>query len=79
MRKYIVSIDAGTTSNRSILFDLNGRPVFSSQKEFTQYFPKSGWVEHNPDEIWKTTLNTLKKVIQKSKIFERRNTKYWNN
>jgi glycerol kinase len=70
MRKYIVSIDAGTTSNRSILFDLNGRPVFSSQKEFTQYFPKSGWVEHNPDEIWKTTLNTLKKVIQKAKYLK---------
>ena len=70
MKKYIVSIDAGTTSNRSILFDLNGRPVFSSQKEFTQYFPKSGWVEHNPDEIWKTTLNTLKKVIQKAKYLK---------
>ena len=51
MKKFIISIDAGTTSNRSILFDLKGKPVFSSQKEFTQYFPKSGWVEHNPDEI----------------------------
>ena len=40
-------IDAGTTSNRAILFDLKGKPVFSSQKEFTQYFPRSGWVEHN--------------------------------
>ena len=52
MKKFIVSIDAGTTSNRAILFDLKGKPVFSSQKEFTQYFPKSGWVEHNPEEIW---------------------------
>ncbi len=67
MKKFIVSIDAGTTSNRSILFDLKGRPVFSSQKEFTQYFPKSGWVEHNPEEIWKTTVKTLKDVIQKAK------------
>ena len=67
MKKFIISIDAGTTSNRSILFDLKGRPVFSSQKEFTQYFPKSGWVEHNPDEIWKTTLKTLKDVILKAK------------
>ena len=67
MRKFIISIDAGTTSNRSILFDLKGKPVFSSQKEFTQYFPKSGWVEHNPEEIWRTTVKTLKDVIQKAK------------
>ena len=67
MRKFIISIDAGTTSNRSILFDLKGKPIYYSQKEFTQYFPKSGWVEHNPDEIWKTTIKTLKDVIQKAK------------
>ena len=67
MKKFIISIDAGTTSNRSILFDLRGKPVFSSQKEFTQYFPKSGWVEHNPEEIWRTTVKTLKDVIQKAK------------
>ncbi len=67
MKKFIVSIDAGTTSNRSILFDLKGRPIFVSQKEFTQFFPKSGWVEHSPEEIWKTTIKTLKDVIKKSK------------
>ena len=67
MKKFIISIDAGTTSNRSILFNLKGKPIFSSQKEFTQYFPKSGWVEHNPEEIWRTTLKTLKDVIQKAK------------
>ena len=67
MKEFIISIDAGTTSNRSILFDLRGKPVFSSQKEFTQYFPKSGWVEHNPEEIWRTTVKTLKDVIQKAK------------
>ena len=66
MRKFIISIDAGTTSNRSILFDLKGKPVFSSQKEFTQYFPRSGWVEHNPEEIWKTTVKTLKDAIKKA-------------
>ena len=66
MRKFIISIDAGTTSNRSILFNLKGKPVFSSQKEFTQYFPKSGWVEHDPEEIWRTTLKTLKDVINKA-------------
>ena len=67
MKKFIISIDAGTTSNRSILFDLKGKTIFSSQKEFTQYFPKSGWVEHDPDEIWRTTIKTLKDVIQKAK------------
>ena len=67
MKKFIISIDAGTTSNRSILFDLKGKPIFSSQKEFTQYFPKNGWVEHDPEEIWKTTIKTLKVVIEKAK------------
>ena len=67
MRKFIISIDAGTTSNRSILFDLKGKPVFSSQKEFTQYFPNSGWVEHDPEEIWSTTKKVLKDVIEKAK------------
>ena len=67
MKKFIISIDAGTTSNRSILFDLKGRPIFSSQKEFTQYFPKNGWVEHDPEEIWKTTIKTLKEVLKKAK------------
>ena len=59
MKKFIVSIDAETTSNRSILFDLKGVSFFFT-KEFTQYFPKNGWVEHNPDEIWRTTAKTLK-------------------
>ena len=51
------------------LFNLKGKPVYSSQSEFTQYFPKSGWVEHNPEEIWNTTKKTLKKVIDKVKDF----------
>ena len=67
MRKFIISIDAGTTSIRSILFDLKGKPIFSSQKEFTQYFPKNGWVEHDPDEIWIKTKKTLIDVINKAK------------
>ena len=67
MKKFIISIDQGTTSSRAILFDLKGKPVFSSQKEFTQYFPNSGWVEHNPEEIWNTTKKVLKDVIQKAK------------
>ena len=67
MKKLILSIDQGTTSSRSILFDLKGKKVFSSQYEFQQIFPKSGWVEHNPEEIWSTTKKVLKEVIQKAK------------
>ena len=67
MTKFIISIDQGTTSSRAILFNIKGRPVYSSQKEFTQYFPKSGWVEHNPEEIWNTTKKTLRDVINKAK------------
>ena len=48
MKKFIISIDQGTTSSRAILFDLKGKPIFVSQTEFTQYFPNDGWVEHNP-------------------------------
>ena len=69
MAKFIISIDQGTTSSRTILFSLKGKPIYSSQKEFTQYFPKSGWVEHNPEEIWNATKKTLKKVIDKVKDF----------
>ena len=67
MKKFLVAIDQGTTSSRAILFDLQGNIKFTSQFEFTQYFPKNGWVEHNPNEIWKTTVKSLKKVIQKTK------------
>ena len=67
MKKFLVAIDQGTTSSRVILFDTSGNIKFISQQEFKQYFPKNGWVEHNPNEIWKTTLSSLKKVIQKAK------------
>ena len=66
-KNFIISIDQGTTSSRSILFNLKGQPIYSSQKEFTQYFPKSGWVEHDPEEIWSSTKKTLNDVIKKSK------------
>ena len=66
MKKFIISIDQGTTSSRVILFDTKGKIEFISQYEFKQYFPKNGWVEHNPDEIWLTTLKALKNVINKA-------------
>ena len=67
MKKFIISIDQGTTSSRSVLFNLKGKPIYSSQKEFTQYFPKNGWVEHDPEEIWSTTKKTLLDTIDKAK------------
>ena len=68
MKKFLVAIDQGTTSTRAILFDLDGNIKFTSQFEFNQYFPKNGWVEHNPNEIWLTTLKALKKVIKKASL-----------
>ncbi len=63
MPTYILAIDQGTTSSRSILFDINGAIVATAQKEFTQLFPSPGWVEHNPMEIWETQLSTIKEVL----------------
>jgi len=65
--KFIVAIDQGTTSSRAVLFNINGKPIFKSQLEFKQYFPKNGWVEHNPEEIWNKTKKVLVDVINKSK------------
>ena len=68
MKKYILSLDAGTTSNRAILFDHEGKIVGQSQKEFEQIFPKPGWVEHDPVEIWKTQLWTVREVLKSTGI-----------
>jgi|TARA_E500000178_G_scaffold22850_1_gene21227 glycerol kinase len=70
VKKFLVAIDQGTTSTRVILFDLEGNIKFSSQFEFNQYFPKNGWVEHNPNEIWLTTLKALKKVIKRASLLK---------
>jgi len=70
VKKLILSIDQGTTSTRSILFDLQGNKIYSSQYEFNQIFPKLGWVEHNPEEIWNITLKTIKQSIKKSKTLK---------
>ena len=68
MKKYIISLDQGTTSCRSILFDRNKKILHTEQKEFSQIMPENGWVEHDPIEILETQLFTLKKVIEKSGI-----------
>ncbi|MDD9323724.1 glycerol kinase GlpK [Pediococcus acidilactici] len=57
--KYILAIDEGTTSTRAIIFDHAGRKVADAQREFTQYFPKPGWVEHNANEIWNAVSSTI--------------------
>ena len=56
--QYVLTLDQGTTSSRAILFDKKGQMVVTSQKEFTQIFPKPGWVEHNPCEIWETQIGS---------------------
>jgi len=66
--KYILAIDAGTTSSRAILFDQNAEPIEIAQYEFTQFFPKEGWVEHDALEIWNTQLKAVRDVINNSKI-----------
>ena len=66
--KYILSIDQGTTSSRGILFDVNYKIVATGQKEFTQFFPNSGWVEHDPEEIWLSVLESCNDAILKAKI-----------
>jgi len=65
---YILALDQGTTSSRAILFNKNGHIVDVAQKEFTQFFPQPGWVEHDPMEIWDSQLATAREVIKKAKI-----------
>lgn len=66
--KYILSLDQGTTSSRSILFNQHGQAVFTVQKEFKQFYPHQGWVEHDPMEIWQTQLETAREVIEKNGV-----------
>ena len=66
--KYILALDQGTTSSRAILFDKESKIVHTSQKEFKQYFPKAGWVEHNADEIWSSILAVIAGVLSEKNI-----------
>jgi glycerol kinase len=68
MGRFILAIDQGTTSTRAIVFDAKLKPVASAQQEFKQYFPASGWVEHDPEEIWKTVLATCRGALKKAKL-----------
>jgi glycerol kinase len=64
--KYILALDQGTTSSRSIVFDDKGKPIAIAQKEFRQIFPKPGWVEHDATEIWNTQLATARQALKKA-------------
>ncbi len=66
--KYIMAIDEGTTSTRAIIFDHAGHKVADSQREFPQYFPQPGWVEHNANEIWNAVLSTIANAFIESGI-----------
>ncbi|MGG3999739.1 glycerol kinase GlpK [Anoxybacillus kestanbolensis] len=68
MDKYILALDQGTTSSRAILFNQKGEIVHIAQKEFTQYFPQPGWVEHNPNEIWGSILAVIATVLSEAAV-----------
>ena len=67
-KKYIIALDQGTTSSRAVLLDHNANVVEIAQREFTQIYPRAGWVEHNPMEIWATQSSTLNEVVAKAGI-----------
>lgn len=68
MGKYILSLDQGTTSSRAILFNHDGEIVGSAQREFEQFFPKPGWVEHDANEIWTSVLSVIAELLQKGDV-----------
>ena len=68
---HILAIDQGTTSTRAILFDKNMKPVASAQEEFRQIFPNSGWVEHDPSDLWATTAGTCRAAIERAGLSSR--------
>jgi glycerol kinase len=66
MNRFVLALDQGTTSSRAILFDRRGRPAASAQEEFRQHFPRPGWVEHDPEDIWRTTRSVAEKVLRRA-------------
>ncbi len=62
--KYILSLDQGTTGSRAVIYDRKGQKIASAYQEFPQYFPRPGWVEHNPEEIWQSVNNSVQKVLR---------------
>ncbi|MEL7520515.1 MAG: FGGY family carbohydrate kinase, partial [Cyanobacteria bacterium J06553_1] len=68
MAKYILALDQGTTSSRAIIFDRAGSIVATAQKEFQQFFPRSGWVEHDANEIWSSQIGVVNEALAKASI-----------
>jgi glycerol kinase len=68
MNEFILALDQGTTSSRAIIFDHSGLPVATAQKEFTQIYPKPGWVEHKPEEIWSSQAGVATEVLAKAGV-----------
>jgi glycerol kinase len=66
--KYILAVDQGTTSTRAIVFDADGAPVATAQEEFRQIYPHPGWIEHDPNDIWQTTLSTMRAVLAQAAL-----------
>src|SRR4029450_14105236 len=66
--RYILALDQGTTSSRSMVFDKRGNIISIAQKEFKQIFPQAGWVEHDAEEIWSTQFGTMAEAVAKANI-----------
>lgn len=66
--KHILAIDQGTTSSRAIIFDEAMEPIANAQEEFPQHYPQSGWVEHDPEDLWKTTIDTCRAALKKADV-----------
>lgn len=66
--RYILAIDQGTTSTRSIIFDRDSRPLATAQRELEQFYPHAGWVEHDAEQIWRHTLTTARQAIEESGV-----------
>ena len=64
MRKYVLALDQGTTSSRAIVFDRRGTILSVAQQEFQQIYPKPGWVEHDPEEIWSSQLQVARAALR---------------
>jgi glycerol kinase len=67
-RRYILALDQGTTSSRAIVFDRGGRARGLAQEEFTQHFPRPGWVEHNPADLWETTRRVAVGAVKRARL-----------
>src|SRR5437763_5361776 len=64
--RLVLALDQGTTSSRAILFDVQGRPVASAARPFAQHYPHPGWVEHDPDDLWSTTIESAHEVLARA-------------